>query len=293
MMHPCSLLLLAGTLLSAGRLAEAQARSGMMPVDGAALHYEVTGSGERVVVLVHGWALSGDIWDDQVAALSPSYRVVRYDMRGFGRSTGDADRSREADDLRALLDSLGVRGPVHLVGLSRGAGVVSDFAVRWPARARSLVLYGMPPMPGFPLPPGASLAPPFAAIARNHGVDSLKRFIAGSPLAWRPAGPATRAMLRLDSALARYDARDLLHDTPASNRVPEATLDAIAQLRVPVLVVNGDHDMPPMLAVAQALAERIPGARKVVIANAGHGAHFHQPDPFNRELLAFLRHLDR
>jgi pimeloyl-ACP methyl ester carboxylesterase len=265
----------------------------MMNVGGAQLRYEVAGSGDPAVVLVHGWALTQDIWDDQMAALQDSYRVVRYDMRGFGKSTGDADRSAEPDDLRILLDSLGIRSPVHLVGLSRGAGVVADFAARWPDRVRSLVLYGKGPMPGFPLTAEMRDGPPFGAIARNHGVDSLKQFIAASPLGWRPDGAPTRAMLRLDSIMTAYDARDVLHGRPPSGRVPEASLDDIARLRMPVMILNGDHEMPLLLAVADSLSARIPGARKVVIRNGGHGAHLHQPDAFNRELLAFLRDVDR
>jgi pimeloyl-ACP methyl ester carboxylesterase len=276
-------------LLCATTAAGAQARSGRMDVGGASLRFDVSGSASGpVVVLVHGWALTRDIWDDQVAALSPGFRVVRYDMRGFGQSTGDADRSREPDDLRILLDSLGVHEPVHLVGLSRGAGVVADFAVRWPDRARSVVLYGIGPMPGFPLPPGVGMRPPFEDIARTHGVDSLKRFVAASPLGWRPDGAPTPAMQRLDSILMRYDAHDLLHRKPESNRVAPATLDEISRIRVPVMIVNGDHEMSLLVPVADTLARRMPRARKVVIPNAGHGAHIHQPAAFNRELLAFL-----
>ena len=270
-----------------------QARTGMMDIGDASLRYELSGRGDHVVVLVHGWALTQDIWDDQVAALTPAYRVLRYDMRGFGKSTGDADRTLEPDDLRVLLDSLGIRSPVHLVGLSRGANVSADFAVRWPERVRSLVLYGVTPPADFPLPPELRDGPPYRRIARSHGVDSMKRFIAGSPLAWRPAGGPTPAMLRLDTILTAYDGRDLLHDRAPSNRVATATMGDLSRLRVPVLLLHGDNEMTLLQAVADSLERRIPGARKTVIANAGHGAHFHQPAAFNRELLAFLGRVDR
>jgi pimeloyl-ACP methyl ester carboxylesterase len=273
-------------------LAGAQQRAGMMNIGDASLRFELTGRGDHVAVLVHGWALTQDIWDDQVAALSPSYRVLRYDMRGFGKSTGYDDRTAEPDDLRILLDSLRIQAPVHLVGLSRGANVVADFAARWPERVRSLVLYGFGPTPDFPTRPGAE-RPPFRAIARSHGVDSLKRFIANSPLGWRPAGAPTSAMLRLDTVMMSYDARDLLHDIPPSNRVAAATMDALSRLHVPVLLLHGDHEMPLLKAVADSLMRRAAGVRRVVIENAGHGAHFHQPAAFNRELIAFLRQVDR
>ena len=272
--------------LIAGCAPDTPARRGLMDIGDASLNYEATAGGDSPVVFIHGWALNLDVWNDQVAAFSPAHRVIRYDLRGFGKSTGDADATANADDLRILLDSLGVRS-VHLVGLSRGAGVAADFAVHWPERVESLVLYGFGPTPDFPLPPEMAGGPPFAAIARAHGVDSLKQWLMGSPIAWEPPGrPDIRA--KLAPIMAAYDGRDLFHTRPPSGRVAPATIEDLSRLTVPTLFLHGDHEMPVLQAVADSLLRRMPRARRQVIANAGHGAHLHQPDEFNRVVLAFL-----
>ncbi len=106
---------------------------------GGELYYEAAGAGVAVV-LVHGLALDARMWDDQVPALEDIARVVRYDLRGFGRSTRDADTSySHADDLWRLLDHLGIDEAV-LVGLSMGGRVVVEATLAVPERVRALVL---------------------------------------------------------------------------------------------------------------------------------------------------------
>ena len=103
--------------------ATARAQSGMVNADDAMINYEVSGRDGRepVVVFIHGWAQDLTIWDEQVAALSPAYRVVRFDRRGHGKSTGHADPSADPDDLRILLDSPKISS-AYVLGLSAGAG---------------------------------------------------------------------------------------------------------------------------------------------------------------------------
>ena len=111
----------------------------VLRVPGGELYYEAEGDGVPVV-LVHGLALDARMWDDQVPALNDIARVVRYDVRGFGRSTRDADTSySHADDLWRLLDHLEIDKAV-LVGLSLGGRIVLEATLAAPARVRALVL---------------------------------------------------------------------------------------------------------------------------------------------------------
>jgi pimeloyl-ACP methyl ester carboxylesterase len=271
--------------------AGAQTRAGMMNVGDASLRYDVTGTGPALV-FVNGAALNFSSWDDQVAEFARDHRVIRYDLRGFGKSTGHADRTAEPDDLRILLDSLGVRS-ARIVGLSRGAMVAATFAVRWPERVDALVLYGVGAPPDFPTQPDAAgRRERLAHIVRNHGLDSLKQFMGTRPNAWIPPNRPD-AHERIRKAMADYDAREVLDPRPPSNRVAPATIAELARLRMPVLLIHGDHEMPLQLAVADTLERHIPGVRRVVIANGGHGAHFAQAEAFNRELRAFLGTIPR
>jgi 3-oxoadipate enol-lactonase len=269
-----------------GVMSEATAQPRMIDVGDAEIRYDVTGSG-RVVVFVHGWAQSLTIWDDQVRALSPRYRVVRFDRRGFGRSTGFADPSADPADLRTLLDSLGIRS-ASVIGLSAGAAAALRFAVAFPDRVDALVLYGGTPPDGFPVPwPGPMPLVAFAQIARDYGVDSLRKAVVASPLAWVPPGKAD-VRERIGREMADYTGRDLLDPRPPSGRVPPARWDQLASFRVPTLIVNGDHELPYLILVADSLSRRIANVRRVVITDGGHGAHFAQPERFNRVLADFL-----
>lgn len=266
--------------------AQATTGGGSVHVGDVSIRYESTGQGQPVVLL-HGWSQDLSIWDAQIAALAPRYRVIRLDLRGFGESGGFADETAEADDLRVLLDSLGVRA-AHVLGLSRGARTAFDFAVHFPERVSALVLYGMPPPVGFqPAPEGPGPVAAFREIARNHGLDSVGRALFASPLAWMPPNrPELQAALR--AGWARYAGRDLLDPRPPSGRLPLARIDQADGIRVPTLIVHGDHELPLLQLVADTLVRRIPGARKIVITDGGHGAHFAQPAQFNDAILAFF-----
>lgn len=268
-----------------------QAGARAIRIGDARINYEITGSGP-VVVLIHGWALDLTVWDDQIPVLARGHRVLRYDLRGFGGSTGHADITGDADDLRILLDSLGIRS-AYVVGLSRGSRVALDFAVAFPERVRALVLYGPPPPADFqPLPPGNGPEARFGDVARRYGLDSVRKLFSASPVAWNPPNrPDVDA--RLARIWSRYDGRDLLDPHPESGRVPPARMDQVPTIRVPTLVIVGDHESPLFRAVGDTLIHHIAGARMVVIPDAGHGAHLHQPERFNRELLAFLESVDR
>ncbi|MGH7695177.1 MAG: alpha/beta fold hydrolase, partial [Gemmatimonadaceae bacterium] len=190
----------------------------MLNVGDATIRYEAMGKGQALV-FIHGWAHTLEIWDDQVAAFSPRYRVIRFDRRGFGQSTGHADVSADADDVRILLDSLGIR-TAHVVGLSAGARVALRFAAAFPDRVDGLVLYGAPPGPDFPGAAAGRAQRNFPEIMRQHGIDSVRKAILAAPIAWIPPG-RPELVAKLERSLAAYTGRDLVDPRPQSGRVPE------------------------------------------------------------------------
>ncbi len=279
----------AGMLLLLGAwttMGSAQPR--MLNVGDATIRYDVSGTGPALV-FIHGWAQNMAIWDDQVAAFAPRYRVIRFDRRGFGESTGHADVSADADDVRILLDSLGIRS-AHVVGLSAGARVALRFAAAFPDRVDGLVLYGAPPGPGFPGGPPGRGQLNFAEIMRQHGIDSVRKEILAAPIAWIPPGRHD-LVARLNRSLAEYTGRDLLDPRPQSGRVLEVPWDQTQTVRAPTLIVHGDHELPLLIAFADSLVRRMPNARKIVITDGGHGAHFAQPEQFNTALKQFFASL--
>ena len=206
-------------------------------------------------------------------------------------SLGHADESAEPQDLLLLLEALRVKR-AYIVGHSRGGSVALRFASAFPSHVAGLVLYGAFPE-GFPAPPDVGqMFASLPAIAKQNGLDSVGKIVLASPIAWVPPGrnDVTDRYRRL---WASYSGKDLLDPHAESGHVPAVTIPQLANIRVPTLVIVGDHEAPFIAAVADTLAQRIPGAKKVVIPNAGHGAHFAQPASFNSALMDFIFDVER
>ena len=283
----CMILLLTALLLSGGAVAAQERR---LNVGDAVISYDLTGRG-RTVVFIHGWTQNKSIWDDQVPVFSKRYRVVRYDSPGYGKSTGFSDESAEPLSLLILLEALRI-DHAYIVGLSRGGDVALRFAAAYPQKVDGLVLYGAG-HPSVPVPPEViQVFGSLPGIAKQYGLDSVGKLVLSSDLAWVPPGrnDITERYRRL---WASYAGKDLLDPHPESGLVPMPNTTWLSTLRVPTLVINGDHDLPFIAAAADTFAHRIPNVKKVVIPNGGHGAHFAQPTTFNGALLDFFNEVER
>jgi 3-oxoadipate enol-lactonase len=249
------------------------------------LQYEVTGAGPAVC-LIHSGVTDSRAWDRQVATLAPSYTVIRYDIRGFGGSPLPSGPLSHVEDLRELLDDLGVEAST-LVGNSFGGRIALEFALEHLSRVRKLVLV--------------------AAALREHGWSDEMRTFAEAEEKAMERGDIERAVeLNLDvwalphvRDLVRPMARTALEmqhaayesDSPPE---PEPRLDPpaasrLGELRLPALVVIGDRDIEHFRNLAELFAREIPGARLEVIDGAGHLPGLERPDDFDRVLLEFLR----
>lgn len=257
---------------------------------GARLRYRDDGAG-RAVVFVHGWTLDLDVWDPQLA-LTAEMRVVRYDRRGFGLSSGIPSLHSDIDDLRALLYSLGVVSPL-LVGMSQGARVVLEFAARHPGIASGLVLDGPPPLAATGPPDkdgGADAADLpmdfFRQLAARDGLDAFRRQWSAHPLTQLLTGDA-----RMHALLARVLARYPGHDLTAAGAATRETLDAamLAQVHTPALVVNGARDSDARRRAGLALRAALPAAEHVFIPQAGHLANLDAPLAYNQIMSEFAR----
>lgn len=135
--------LLALCLAGLGNLANAAPSMGWLDANGTSLRYRIDGTGPPVV-LIHEMGTSLEVWDEVVPKLT-GHRVIRYDIRGFGLSEklrGPIDFDTEVADLTALLDRLGVTGPVTLAGSALGGAIALRFAASHPERAAGVVAIG-------------------------------------------------------------------------------------------------------------------------------------------------------
>jgi len=231
-------------------------------------------------VLLHAGVADRRMWDPQVEPLTAAHRVIRYDARGFGESPDPQTDYDVLDDLAGVMAAAGVSS-AHLVGNSMGAGIARVTAIERPQLVRSLTLVA----PGFgePEPPAESVA-------------HLER--------WRAATSAGDVEVALQAAAELWIGGDtqlnrarrvLERKRPGlpSARPPSDAAHAVEQIGVPTLVLTGSQDDAWILGASRVLAERIPGARLVLIEGARHHPQEDQPDEFAAALLDFLTVADK
>ncbi len=254
-----------------------------LDVAGARLRFRDEGAG-AAIVFVHGWTLDLDVWQPQ-RVLASGVRVVCYDRRGFGLSSGDPALAQDAEDLRALLARLQINNPL-LVGASQGARIVLELAANHPQLARGVVLDGPPPIDALAgCADGDLPMDEFRAAARTRGIDEFRRLWRAHPMT-RLFGSDRTAHSLLSEIIARYPGRDLL--LPAEER-PGLDDLALSNIRPPALVINGAHDVESRRAAGLALAAKLPAATHVSVANAGHLPNLDAPREYNRILSDFAR----
>jgi pimeloyl-ACP methyl ester carboxylesterase len=268
-------------------------QSGFAEVQGGRLYYKSAGSGDAVV-LIHGNMGDRRHWDAQVGALAVDYRVIRYDVRGFGESSLPEEDHPYSDheDLAALLDHLGIKA-AHVVGFSLGSGIAIDFALAYPDRTTSLVSVG-PWVFGYSSPAEQSM---FADFARVN-VAMADGGAAAAVEAWMNAPFITATII--DPA-AGERLRQIVSDHSFwafAHRSPQQTLQPVAagrtgEIRAPTLILAGEHDIPACLEVADLLDESIPGSRKAIMKGTGHLLQIEKPDEFNQHLVEFIDTVSR
>lgn len=257
----------------------AQTTTGTTP---AGLYYEVSGSGEPVV-LIHAFSVDRRMWAPQIAALERRFRVIRYDLRGHGSSAAPSEPYAPHDDLRSVLDTLGV-ARATLVGLSAGSTLAIDFAIAYPDRVRKLVL-ASPGLNGHvPSPPLTWTQPVFQAAGRGDTEDAAKLW-AATPIMAVHSDAAAAATVK---ALVMSNLRLWTFRTNPARPLTPPAIARLAEIRSPTLVVLGDKDLPHIREIAGLLARGVAGARLVTLPRAGHIVNLDAPDAFNKSVLAFL-----
>ena len=272
--------------------------SGAAPADAVRLHIEDSGGSGRPVVLIHGWPLSAQAWEPQVAALrAAGYRVVAYDRRGFGRSDKPASGygyDTLADDLQGVMDDCGLQDAT-LVGFSMGGGEVARYVARHGERRLHSVVF-------------AAAVPPYLMKTADNP---------DGPLTAEKAQEKSAAFERDRSAYfeqfttAFFSADGVLQVTEAQRREAIALCEQSAQhaalacmesfattdfrddlkkLTLPTLVLHGDADaIVPFEGSGHRTHLAVQHSQLITVKGAPHGLNVSHAQAFNDALLGFLR----
>lgn len=253
-------------------------------VNGASLRYELSGSGKTTLVLVHEMGGTLDSWDQVLPALNNTRQVLRYDTRGAGLSEkvlGRVTFDDMADDLAALLNSVGVHGKVAVAGTAVGGAIAIHFAVRHASRIGALVVTS--PATGVPADRRQATLDR-AAAAEAQGMRGLvEASVANSyPPEVRHNAEEFRKFR------ARWLANDP-HSFAAINRMlaDSTVTEELPRIACPTLVIGCAHDRLRPPESVEPMAQQIPGAQYMVI-NSGHFAGIQTPGLVSQAFHGFL-----
>jgi pimeloyl-ACP methyl ester carboxylesterase len=258
----------------------------LVKVNGINICYDDYGKGSPVV-FVHGFPFDKSSWQPQIAALQKNFRVIAYDIRGFGKSTSDQSEfsiEQFADDLVALLDAL-LLERVTVCGLSMGGYVVLNAVNRYPGRFAKIIL-----------------ADTQCVADTEEGRE--KRFQAIRQIEEQGLTGYTDAYLKnvftkssIENQSPAVDAiRKVILNTPISTFVSSLkalahrheTCSVLNSIRMPAMIICGKEDIvtPPERSLF--LSQNIPHSRLHIIADAAHLSNLEQPEIFNNLLLSFI-----
>ena len=259
--------------------------AGELPRDGGGrIHYRVAGRGVPIL-LIHGGLVDSRMWDDQVASLSPGHCTIRYDQRGFGRSKAPTAAYSPVEDVRAVLDKVGVSKAV-VIGLSYGGQVAVDFALEHPERVLALVTAGAT-VRGQELQKVGDRPAIYGALKKRGTAEAVRLWLEDPAFVTARDLPGVQERMRkmlTENVKGWGTPRPDLVRWPA--RVPT---DHLGEIAVPTLVLRGGQENPNIVVAADLLAEKIPRATLRIVPAAGHHLNMEAPEQFDAAVLGFLR----
>jgi len=260
--------------------------SGYINVDGGKLFYEMTGKGENIVLL-HDGMVDREIWDEQFPVLAKNYRVARYDRRNYGKSSDPQAPYSDIEDLNQVFIQLKIDKAI-IFGMSSGGGLAIDFTLKYPGKVSALVLVG--------------------AVVSGYGYSS-HMFNRGGHMnpaevladlqktiqyfVWEDPYEIYSENIKAKEKVEKLVKANLHEEKGGFKKPPDRQAARfLSEIKVPVLVLVGEFDIPDVHAHAGVIEFGIPGAKREVILKSGHLIPIEQPEAFNASVLRFLQNME-
>jgi len=256
------------------------------------LHYEIAGNGETII-LGHAGFVDSRMWDAQWDALSANYRVLRFDMQGYGQSPVATQPISRSEELLSVMDSLNIE-KAHLVGCSLSGAAYIDFALTHPERVLSLTVINAVPG-GFEMQgePPRYMMEMFGAMQSGDVEQAselqIRIWIDGMYREPDEVDSDLRQKALEMNKIAVQNQTFFIADSQPVNPLDPPAIERLSEISYPVLIVDGMLDHPEMGRAATLMQEQIPGAIRKSIEGAAHLPTMEKPDDFNHILLDFLK----
>ena len=263
--------------------------------NGTKLYYEMMGEGHPLV-LIHGGYMDRRMWDDQFAVFAQYYRVIRYDVRGFGKTELPPVPYTDRQDLFNLLSFLGIE-KTYLMGLSLGGEIAIDFTLDYPNMVDALVLAGAS-VSGLPvmelitqeqLQQHIKQWTPFEEAQARRDLAGMVEGIMSHPTLVPSANYAS-ARQRVRANLSEYSFAWVLEASQKQATEP-AAWGRLSEIHAPALVIVGGDDDKLLQTIADKLEQDIPNVMHVTISETHHMPNMEKPQEFNEIVREFLASL--
>jgi 3-oxoadipate enol-lactonase len=262
-------------------------QTGFADVNGTNMYYEVMGEGHPLL-LIHGLNLDTRMWNDQFFEFAKKYKVIRFDQRGMGHTAiTDAPYSLH-EDIYGLLKALNIE-KTYVAGLSVGGMAAQEFAFTHPDMVNGLVLISSGLL-GHPRSEQrqkdwARFVEVWKTGDREHAAECTVRMWFDGP------GQQPNTVAADPRELFRTMTKHA-YSLPEHENIPQwlspAPIERLEEIKVPTLVIAGDRDYEDFLTIADVLAQRITGAKKVIMTGSAHIPPMDQPQLFNQIVMEFL-----
>jgi pimeloyl-ACP methyl ester carboxylesterase len=271
-------------------MTESHPQTGFLDTQGAPLYYEVAGSGYPLL-LIHAGIADSRMWEDQFQTFAQQYMVVRYDLRGYGKSEVPAGPFSNHEDVSALFEHLGIK-QAHVIATSFGGLVAIDFTLAYPEKVTSLVL-GAPSVSGH-----ESTSTEVKRFAEEEAALLDQGDLAGATdlnvRTWVIGLQRTPDQVDPNVRQRIYEMQLHAFTVPIPDEAEMLDLEPppitrLAEIHVPTLLIIGEYDLPEKHELVKLLAAEIPQAQQVVITGAAHIVNIEQPAAFNKIVLDFLK----
>lgn len=269
-------------------MAQLPGKTGFVSINDARLYYEVSGSGSPVVFL-HAGVADSRMWDKQVEAFAANYCVIRYDLRGFGKSEVPSDHFAQHEELVTLLKYLHITR-THLIGISYGGKIALDFTLSHPDLVEKLVLVA-PSVGG--TTPDAEVLEFYEAEEKALEEEDLTRATELNLHMWvdsprREPGRVDSAVRELVREMQFHAFQTIFPEGAVELDLEPPAIMRLSEVKAPTLVVVGEYDIQAKIELAHQLQTQIPGAQLAIVPDVAHMVNMEKPTEFNQLVLDFL-----
>ena len=269
------------------RASATHVKTGYVRTNDTRLFYERQGRGFPVVFVSGGGVMDRRCWDDEFQSFAKYFTVIRYDIRGIGKSERPTHPFSHSRDLYELLKALKLKR-AHVIGLSVGGAIAIDFTLEHPEMVDHLVLAASGLSDDAKAEENQQGLTMLSEMTRKRGIESVAQLTVDAPFVISKENEKQRERIRR----IYIDNRDVFESGFPLYSLWRPTLPAGARLpkiHAPTLVIRGDKDNPEYIKTTDKVASAIPGARKIVIPGGTHFINLDKPKEFAEAVFNFLR----